>query len=393
MNILFLLNEPDPRMTHFGGAQRTNAIWRALQKLGDVYTMTFDQRFETREVAPRLWYVKKLQKVNPIRDFFYKVQTFFWRKLRVLYCFPLATKIEKTADEIFPNIKFDVVVCRYLDVLGEMHLWGHPRLIVDVDDDPLQMYDTVKSHNLHPLSRKIGRWILQRQVTFLEKKIAGGWLSNPAQVNCIHFRSGVFALSNIAKSPSSKYRYESHRNSAAIIVGSMSYLPNYEGVSSFLNTVWPIFYEKYPEIKLQIVGAGTFPEYKERWNKYPNVEQLGFVQDIEIVYQNCLCSIVPINLGGGTCIKTIEAMSFGRVCLASPFGARGLEDCIKSKNTGLQIFQSAEEFIQKFETYVLEKNNREIAEKEAVSYIMTTHSESHFFQVVRDTVLKIRENR
>ena len=85
-------------------------------------------------------------------------------------------------------------------------------------------------------------------------------------------------------------------------------------------------------------------------------------------------------------------MSFGRVCLASPFGARGLEDCLQAGNTGLQIFQSAEEFIYKFETYVLDENKREIAEKEAVSYIMTTHSESHFFQVVRDTVEKICEN-
>ena len=73
MNILYL-SEPDPRMTHFGGAQRTNYIWRALQEVGDVYTMTFDQRFETEEVAPRLWYVKKLQIVNPLRDFFYKLQ-------------------------------------------------------------------------------------------------------------------------------------------------------------------------------------------------------------------------------------------------------------------------------------------------------------------------------
>jgi hypothetical protein len=254
------------------------------------------------------------------------------------------------------------------------------------------MYDTVKSRDIHPLLRKIGRWILQRQVAFLEKKIAGGWLSNATQVNCLNFRCGVYALSNIAKRPSAKYRYKSHRNPVLIIVGSMSYLPNYEGVSSFLDTVWPIFHENYSEIKLQIVGEGAFPEYKERWNTYPNVEQLGFVDDIESIYQNCMCSIVPINLGGGTCIKTREAMSFGRVCLASPFGARGLEDCLQAGNTGLQIFQSAEEFIYKFETYVLDENKREIAEKEAVSYIMTTHSESHFFQVVRDTVEKICEN-
>ena len=390
MNILYL-SEPDPRMTHFGGAQRTNYIWRALQELGNVYTMTFDQRFKTEEVAPRLWYVKKLQKVNPVRDFFYKIQTKVFKTFRVLYCFPLSTKIEKTADEIFPNVKFDVVVCRYLDVLGEMHLWGHPRLIVDVDDDPLQMYDTVKSQAVHSWLRPLGRWILQIQVRFLEKRIAGGWLSNASQVDCMHFRRGVFALRNIAKSPTEKYQYTSQRNPVMIIVGSLSYLPNYAGITEFLDSVWLEFHKKYPNIKLQIVGGGTFPQYERLWNQYPNVEQLGFVKDIELVYQNCLCSIVPIYLGGGTCIKTRESMSFGRVCLSSPFGARGLEDCFLSKNTGLQVFRSAEEFIQKFESYVLDENKRSIAEKEAVSYITTTHLENSFFQVVRETVEKICE--
>ena len=390
MNILYL-SEPDPRMTHFGGAQRTNAIWRALQELGDVYTMTFDQRFETKEVAPRLWYVKKLQKVNPIRDFFYKVQTFFWRKLRVLYCFPLATKIEKTTDEIFPNIKFDVVVCRYLDVLGEMHLWGHPRLIVDIDDDPLQMYDTVKSQEVRSWLRPLGRWILQKQVNYLQSKICVAWVSNSNIVSLEESKTTIVHLKNIARCPSAHYSTDAVRKHYLLVVGALDYRPNFMGIDTFLSEIWSSVHTVFPDLRLAIVGKNAPTEYVERWKHCPNVDLWGFVKDIEKVYEQCLCSVVPVNDGGGTCIKTLEALSFSRVCLATPFGARGVKPSTANRQTGLFVYSDAALFVDLLQHQVLNAELRWKNEKAANQYVLQNNSYEAFAKTVAETIKSVLE--
>ena len=390
MNILYL-SEPDPRMTHFGGAQRTNYIWRALQEVGDVYTMTFDQRFETQEVAPRLWYVKKLQKVKPIRDFFYKVQTFVWRKLRVLYCFPLATKIEKTADEIFPNIKFDVVVCRYLDVLGEMHLWGHPRLIVDIDDDPLQMYDTVKSQEVRSWLRPLGRWILQKQVNYLQSKICAAWVSNSNIVGLEESKTTIVHLKNIARCPSAHYSTDAVRKHYLLVVGALDYRPNFMGIDTFLSNIWPSVHTVFPDLRLAIVGKNAPTEYVERWKLCPNVDLKGFVEDIEKVYEHCLCSVVPVNEGGGTCIKTLEALAFSRVCLATPFGARGVEPSTANQQTGLFVYSDATQFVDLLQHQVMNAEHREKNEKAANQYVLQNNSYEAFAKTVAETIKSVLE--
>ncbi len=390
MNILYL-SEPDPRMTHFGGAQRTNYIWRALQELGDVYTMTFDQRFKTEEVAPRLWYVKKLQKVNPVRDFFYKIQTKVFKTFRVLYCFPLATKIEKTADEIFPNVKFDVVVCRYLDVLGEMHLWEHPRLIVDIDDDPLQMYDTVKSQEVHLWLRPLGRWILLTQVHFLQSKIKSAWVSNSKIIGLAKSNATIVHLKNIARCPSAHYLTNSARKNYLLVIGALDYKPNFMGIDTFLSDIWPSVHTAFPDLRLAIVGKNAPTEYAERWKLCSNVDMWGFVEDIEKVYEQCLCSVVSVNEGGGTCIKTLEALSFSRVCLATPFGARGVEPSTLNHQTGLFVYSDASQFVDLLQHQVLDTEQREKNEKSANQYVLQNNSYEAFAKTVAETIKSVLE--
>lgn len=385
MNILFL-SEPDPRMTHFGGAQRTNFIWRALQEVGEVYTLTFDQRFATEEVAPRLWYVKKLQKVNPIRDFFYKAQLRLFKPLHVLNCWPLSTKLEKSVDDIFPGIQFDVVVCRYLDVLGEMHMWGYPRLIVDIDDDPIQMFETSRRKEVVPWLRPLARWVLKKQVSFLSSKISMGWVSNRVLSSNELGTSSIMPLPNIASCPAASYNVEAERRPLIISVGAMDYKPNFEGVDRFLKDIWPAVHAKYPDLEYGIIGKNAPKEYQERWTKIPNVIQMGFVDNLEKVYEECLCSVVSIFEGGGTCIKTLESLSYSRVCLATPFGARGHESAMGNGNIGLFSYTSSEDFLKLLEYEVMNESHRSRNEQLGKVYIENKYSYYTVVDIIRNSI-------
>lgn len=387
MNILYL-SENDPRNTDFGGAQRTHFIWEALKRKGTVYSVFFDQQFKTEEIAPRIWHVRKLLKVNFLRYFFYRFERKLLYPLNVLPLWPIPTLLDKDISDIFPHVRFDMVVCRYCFDLMEMHLWKFPRVYVDFDDHPIEMYNTLKCRNVPTYMRPLGRLIIKKQIDFLRSRIDGGWISNPGQARMIKCKDNAYldVLKNIALEPSYSYKVNAEREPLLMIVGAMSYYPNYTGVDKFLTKIWGKVYEKYPYLELVIVGKGAPEDYIERWRQFPNVRIMGFVDDLELIYQSCLATVVPVYSGGGTCIKTIESMSYSRVCLSSPFGARGLEDCLSLKIKGLQVFDSTDSFLQVLEKYVLDEENRVIAEKEANDYIRQNYSKDAFIQTIMQTI-------
>ena len=385
MNILYL-SERDPRDTHFGGAQRTHFIWEALKKVGNVYAFHFDQQFQTKEIAPGVWTVRKLMKINALQWFFYRLERKVLEPFKVLPLWPMPTYLEKNVDELFPNVRFDIVVCRYCFDLAEMHLWNFPRVYVDFDDHPLEMYDSVKGIDVHPWLKPVGRLIIRLQMKFLEKKITGGWVSNPMQASAIYAKKPIVPLRNIALSPSPFYKVDAERKKMLIIVGSMSYYPNYSGADRFLTEIWPSVHEKYPDLMLCVIGSGLPAEYSEKWKKIPNVKEMGFVENLEAMYQDCLAAVVPIFSGGGTCIKTLESLAYSRVCLASPFGARGLEKCVSSGNKGLQIFHLAKNFLDIVDNVIMNPFVRQKAEKEAKEYIDNNHTQENFINSVLNTI-------
>jgi len=387
MNILYL-SERDPRDIHFGGAQRTNYIWRALQQCGDVYSICFDQQYETEEIAPRIWHGKKLLRVNAWHYFWYRLERKLLEPFNVLPLWPMPTKLERSIEEIFPDVKFDLVVCRYCFDWAEMHLWNNSRIYVDFDDHPLEYYNTYKSVDVSSWLRPLGRWILKKQMKFIEGKVTGGWVSNPEQCTMIHCKEPIVGLKNIAVFPSSSYSYSSTRKDCLILVGSMSYYPNYSGADRFITEFWPYVSQKYPNLELLIIGKGLPDSYSRKWKKIPNVKELGYVEDLESYYQCCLASVVPIYSGGGTCIKSRESLAYGRVCLSSPFGVRGLEDCVQENNSALQIFETLEDFLSSLENVVFNESQRSVAEQEAVDYMKRTHSVESFMQTVKSTIMQ-----
>lgn len=384
MNILYL-SESDPRKKDYGGAQRTHFIWKALQQKGEVYSVIFDQQFNTEEIAPNIWHIRKLLKVNKLHYFFYRLERKVLEPFHVLPLWPIPTKLEKSISELFPHIHFDIVVCRYCFDLMEMHLWNFPKIYVDFDDHPLEMYNTLKSLQVHRFLRPIGRWIIKRQMFFLQKRISGGWISNPNQANLFRCKEGVHALKNIALVPSLRYDFNAQRKPMLMIVGAMSYYPNFSGVDRFLKDIWCKVSLKHPDLRIVVVGKGAPSNYIDVWKEY-GAECLGFVENLEELYQQCLATIVPIYSGGGTCIKTIESMSYGRVCISSPFGARGMEDYVGYANSGLQVFDSVESFVEILEDIILNANVRMKHEQSAKKYVEANYCQESFNQSILSVI-------
>ena len=105
-----------------------------------------------------------------------------------------------------------------------------------------------------------------------------------------------------------------------LFVGS-NFCSNNEGIKWFVEKVAP-----HIHIEIHVVGS-CCSAVKDiiDVNKYPNVELLGFVDDLEKEYREAAGVICPIFTGSGMKTKTIEALSYGKTIIGTSEAFMGVE--------------------------------------------------------------------
>lgn len=106
---------------------------------------------------------------------------------------------------------------------------------------------------------------------------------------------------------------------SAIVVGKWDYEPSRRGLDWLIKHVWPEVYRQAPTARLKVVGPGLAnPEPK------PNVDYLGFVDDLGSLYASSSLAFCPALDGGGVKIKLIEAVASGCPVVSTVAGIKGL---------------------------------------------------------------------
>jgi glycosyltransferase involved in cell wall biosynthesis len=122
-----------------------------------------------------------------------------------------------------------------------------------------------------------------------------------------------------------------------IFTGSLSYFANLEGVRWFLSEVYPIVQAQVPAVQLVITGKNdgvSLPTAE-------NVTLTGFVEDVRPLIASARISLAPLQVGGGTRLKILEAMALGTPVVATEKGAEGLQ-AVNGEH--LLVADSAENF-------------------------------------------------
>lgn len=104
-----------------------------------------------------------------------------------------------------------------------------------------------------------------------------------------------------------------------IFAGALTYAANADAMRWFVEQCYPIIKEWRPAVTLQITGA-TGGE------RLPNagVLQTGQVADARTLVAQASVSIAPLQSGGGTRLKLLEAMAVGTPIVATTKAAEGL---------------------------------------------------------------------
>lgn len=103
-----------------------------------------------------------------------------------------------------------------------------------------------------------------------------------------------------------------------LFFGVLNYAPNRQAVLTLSREIAPVAPD-FITFLVAGVGGDDLPEL------CPNLNFLGFVDDIHTLIRDCDGVIVPISAGGGTRMKILEAVACGRPVLSTTLGAEGLD--------------------------------------------------------------------
>jgi len=117
---------------------------------------------------------------------------------------------------------------------------------------------------------------------------------------------------------------EPSSDSTLLFVANYSYLPNANAARLLLDTIFPAIRKAVPEASLLLVGKGLPPELVERAQRSPEVEALGFVEDLMPVYRRARVVLLPVREGAGMLFKAIEALAVGKPAVGFKYAFRGI---------------------------------------------------------------------
>ena len=110
----------------------------------------------------------------------------------------------------------------------------------------------------------------------------------------------------------------------ALFVGSSGYLPNLDAAERLAGPIADQLGRQGDSGIMSIVG---YPQRTDETSK-PNVERCGPVADLAPHYRRAAVGVVPLRAGGGTRIKILECLAWGRPVVATPIGASGLDHLV-----------------------------------------------------------------
>lgn len=122
-------------------------------------------------------------------------------------------------------------------------------------------------------------------------------------------------------------RFEPHSRTGPLrlyYLGGYDYEPNRQAAIRLATAILPLVRSTYPDAEAWI--GGKDPEgVLAKLDGLPGVRRLGHVPDLDEFYRQVDMLVAPLNYGGGSRIKILEAWARGRPVVTSKAGAEGLD--------------------------------------------------------------------
>uniref|UniRef100_UPI00041F04DB glycosyltransferase family 4 protein n=1 Tax=Pseudomonas syringae TaxID=317 RepID=UPI00041F04DB len=108
-----------------------------------------------------------------------------------------------------------------------------------------------------------------------------------------------------------------------LFIGNYEYGPNIDAIEWALDEILPQVWALSPNARFAIGGFAMPQSWRERWPD-PRIEWLGFVPDLRALQATAAIFFAPLRQGGGSKLKTLEAMAAGLAIVTTAQGVSGL---------------------------------------------------------------------
>lgn len=246
--------------------------------------------------------------------------------------------------------RYDGVVSRYLwpGAVGDLaHIQEVPKLLDWDDLDHLKLESQIEISPWTGIRGFAAKTLTLRKMTKYCLAEAASydhiWVAKRNDVARIAGKS-VAVLPNIPfvdKAPERSLQVTSRRD--ILFVGNLTYLPNSDGLTKFLERVWPQVRAEYPDARVLAIGPPPFADLRARWERIAGVEIVGAVPSLLTYFQNAALSICPVEWGGGSNIKAVESLGYGVPCVVSAYTFSAFREDF-GRATGMICAQSDHEY-------------------------------------------------
>lgn len=265
--------------------------------------------------------------------------------------------------------RYRLIVSRYLNPIAKLAIPPGVRTVVDLDDWGYH-YAPGTLALAARLKSSYAAWLAQRQ---LQRFDAFFFVSPRDRANHPELPSAL--LPNIPYNPPAQ-PFPQTDSSTLLFVGSLWYAPNREGIDHFLAHCWPAIKSAQPQANLLLAGAAP-PAVRQAWEQHPDVSAPGFVDDLDAAYRNAAFTIAPIYSGGGTNIKILESLAYGRACVTTPHCASAFEGGL---TRGLAVAQDDASFTRLCIQFLQSPRDRDAGVTRCLETLRHTYTKEAFMR-------------
>jgi glycosyltransferase involved in cell wall biosynthesis len=126
----------------------------------------------------------------------------------------------------------------------------------------------------------------------------------------------------IAADPAAQPRINRTKPFRVTFLGGMHWPPNREGVSWFLDSVWPEVARRVPSAVLTLIGKDGFAPATAA--AHERIAVTGYVADPQRYLEETAVFIVPLHAGAGMRVKILDAWCWGLPIVSTTVGAEGM---------------------------------------------------------------------
>jgi len=364
---ILMLTPVIPSPTGGGSPIRAAAILDCLSRIGRVVVVQVECWGETANTADRSWCREKAAAMLVIQP-------------GRLDTMPDIVADAMQAAGLAPRVDAMYV---FRQIVGPAGLACKARFVphvsvLDLDDDECQLdrfLITLRRERGDPkgaaqLAASEQRRRAMREI--LLKRFDHVFLSNPADSARLardHPSVRISLLPNVVP-PAQTATHVARDPWRMLFLGTLSYLPNEDGVGWFIREVLPCILAREPHMRLRVAGVGL-PDGLVPLLSIDGVDFAGEVPAVAPEYAAAAMLVVPLRAGSGTRIKILEAFAYGTPVVSTSIGAAGLD---VRDGQQLLIADSPDSLARRCVELAHDASLQESLAREALQWVTTHHS-------------------